>query len=454
MNTRKIKFGAAGLGGTYRVFGDTFANLVTSKNKKYSMEVKTTAGSAANLRLLSDGYIQMAIAQMDLTNDAYERTGIFENEKKHGGYSAVAALYTEACQVVVRADSGINTIEDLQDKRVSVGEEESGTEQNAKQILAVYGLNDSLVDEGEHVKKGQVLFKLSSAELYEEVKEAQANHKQAQAELKMAEVEVDRIKRLVEKDIISPIRLEQAMAEADVARLQVQQAKSRLQRAETNFSYTTITAPFEGYVDRIPFKVGSFVTPSSLLTSLTDVSDMFAYFKINEKEYLEYKRTQLSGIDQPEYNNLELILSDQSTYRYKGKVETVEGDFERGTGSIAFRARFANPERLLRHGVSGKIRMLTKMENVVLVPQQSTFEIQDFTYVYTVAEDGKVSVRSFEPLARHGSYYVTQDLPDQTVIVYEGVQMITDGMTINPDMVDGATIRRQLESSNEIENNK
>ena len=136
MNTRKIKFGAAGLGGTYRVFGDTFANLVTSKNKKYSMEVKTTAGSAANLRLLSDGYIQMAIAQMDLTNDAYERTGIFENEKKHGGYSAVAALYTEACQIVVRADSGMNTIEDLQDKRVSVGEEESGTEQNAKQILA------------------------------------------------------------------------------------------------------------------------------------------------------------------------------------------------------------------------------------------------------------------------------------------------------------------------------
>ena len=83
------------------VFGDTFVNLVTSKNKKYKMEVKTTAGSAANLRLLSDGYIQMAVAQMDLTNDAYERT-FLKNEKKHGGYSAVAALYTEACQVVVK----------------------------------------------------------------------------------------------------------------------------------------------------------------------------------------------------------------------------------------------------------------------------------------------------------------------------------------------------------------
>lgn len=315
-------------------------------------------------------------------------------------------------------------------------------------------VEDVLVDEGEHVKKGQVLFKLSSAELYEEVKEAQANYKQVQAELKMAEVEADRVKRLVEKDIISPIRLEQALAEADVARLRVQQAKSRLLRAETNYSYTTITSPFEGYVDRIPFKVGSLVTPSSLLTSLTDVSEMFAYFKINEKEYLEYKRTQLSGVEQPEYNNLELILSDQTTYPYKGTVETVEGDFERGTGSIAFRARFANPDRLLRHGVSGKIRMLTEMEDVILVPQRSTFEIQDFTYVYTVDEEGKVSVRSFEPLSRHGAYYVTKDLPDNTLIVYEGVQQVSDGMVITPEIVDVETVRKQLELSDEVENNK
>ena len=314
-------------------------------------------------------------------------------------------------------------------------------------------VEDVLVDEGEHVQKGQVLFKLSSAELYEEVKEAQANYKQVQAELKMAEVEVDRVKRLVEKDIVSSIRLEQAMAEADVARLRVQQAKSRLLRAETNYSYTTITSPFEGYVDRIPFKVGSLVTPTSLLTSLTDVSEMFAYFKINEKEYLEYKRTQLSGVEQPEYNNLELILSDQTTYPYKGTVETVEGDFERGTGSIAFRARFSNPDRLLRHGVSGKIRMLTQMDSVILVPQRSTFEIQDFTYVYTVNEEGKVSVRSFEPLSRHGAYYVTKDLPDNTVIVYEGVQQVSDGMIITPETVDSEVIKSQLELSGKVESN-
>lgn len=146
-NSGKIRFGSAGIGGTYQVFGDTFANLVTSKNKKYNIEVKTTAGSASNLRLLSKDYIQMAVAQMDLINDAYDRTGIFENDKKYQGFSAIASLYTEACQIVVPADSSIKSIEDLEGKTVSIGEEESGTEQNAVQILSAYGLNEHVVDE-------------------------------------------------------------------------------------------------------------------------------------------------------------------------------------------------------------------------------------------------------------------------------------------------------------------
>ena len=128
MNSGKIRFGSAGI-------GDTFANLISSKSKKYNIEVKTTAGSAANLRLLSKDYIQMAVAQMDLINDAYNRTGIFENDKKYQGYRAVASLYTEACQIVVPADSDIQSMDDLEGKKVCIGEEESGTEQNALQIL-------------------------------------------------------------------------------------------------------------------------------------------------------------------------------------------------------------------------------------------------------------------------------------------------------------------------------
>lgn len=141
----RIRVGAAGLGGMYHAFADTFTDIAQSENEDYKMEVKTTAGSAANLRLLSENYVQLAIAQADLTNDAYYGTGIFEG-KEYQGYSAIAGLYTEACQIVVRDDSDIKSVDDLQGKKISIGEEESGTEQNANQILAAYGLTDQLVD--------------------------------------------------------------------------------------------------------------------------------------------------------------------------------------------------------------------------------------------------------------------------------------------------------------------
>lgn len=141
----RIRFGAAGLGGMYHAFADAFTGIAQSEDEDYKMEVRTTAGSAANLRLLSDDYVQLAIAQADLTNDAYYGTGIFEG-KEYQGYSAVAGLYTEACQIVVLDDSDIHSVDDLQGKKVSVGEEESGTEQNAEQILSVYGLTDKLID--------------------------------------------------------------------------------------------------------------------------------------------------------------------------------------------------------------------------------------------------------------------------------------------------------------------
>ena len=146
-STESLKFGAAGIGGTYRIFGDTFTELLQNRSDDYKAEVKSTAGSAANIRLLSQGYIQLAIAQTDIVNDAYYGTGMFKNDKKYQGYSAIASLYSEACQIVVRADSGIESVDDLQGKKVSIGAEESGSEQNAEQILAAYGLSDKLVDE-------------------------------------------------------------------------------------------------------------------------------------------------------------------------------------------------------------------------------------------------------------------------------------------------------------------
>ena len=141
---RRLRFGAAGEGGVYREFGERFAAL-ENETDNGTVELKTTAGSAANLRLLTGEYLQLAIAQADLAQDAYDQTGIFADEEESRGFGAVAALYTETCQVVVRADSDIRSIEDLQGRTVSIGAEESGSEQNAMQILSAYGLNDKLV---------------------------------------------------------------------------------------------------------------------------------------------------------------------------------------------------------------------------------------------------------------------------------------------------------------------
>ena len=156
-------------------------------------------------------------------------------------------------------------------------------------------VQEVLVDEGQLVKKGQPMFRLSSENYAEAVKEAEANYKQTQAELEMANYETERIQRLVDKQIFSPIRLDQVKREREVARMKVAQARAQLQRTQMDYKYTTITSPFTGYVDRIPYKVGSLVNPESLLTTVSDISEVFAYYKVNENEYLRFKRAQLKG---------------------------------------------------------------------------------------------------------------------------------------------------------------
>lgn len=305
-----------------------------------------------------------------------------------------------------------------------------------------------LVDEGEFVKKGQALFRLSSSNYAEAVKEAEANYKQAQVQLEMANYETERIGRLVDKQIISHIKLDQSKRAQEVARMQVEQARAQMQRAQMNLKYTTITSPFTGYIDRIPYKTGSLVNPESLLTTVSDISEVFAYYKVNENEYLRIKRAQIEGHDLRQMENVELILSDGTVYPYKGKLETVEGDFERGTGSIAFRVRFPNPDGLLKHGVTGKVRLMTRMEDICLIPQKSTFEIQDFTYTYTVDSTNTAKVRNFNPIQRYQNYYITRDLSPGTTIVYEGVQMVKDGSKIKTDTVSFESIKKELHLNN------
>ena len=300
------------------------------------------------------------------------------------------------------------------------------------------------VDEGQKVHKGDKLFQISSAEYGESVREAKAHLKQAEAEYQMAAYERSRIGRLVSQNIISSIRLKQADSQLEVAELRVEQARAQLKRSLVSLNYTIISAPCNGYVNRITNKVGSLVNVESLLTSISDISEVFAYYKMNEADYLRYKRIQIKdNQDTVPLAKVELILPDGSTYEHRGQIETVEGDFERGTGSIAFRARFPNPQGLLRHGVTGKINMTTRLTDVLLVPQQSTFEIQEFTYVYLVDKQGKARIRSFRPAGRYNGFYVTQDFEPGTRIVYSGTQSVKDGMAVIPEEQSFQTVEQQ-----------
>jgi|SRR5690554_35666 len=301
----------------------------------------------------------------------------------------------------------------------------------------VEGFVDQIfVDEGEFVKKGTPLFQLSSFEFSEMVNRANARLFQARTNVQAASLEVERLRLLVEKDIITSTELELAESRLAVEEAGVAEAQSLVNNAKNGLSYTTIRAPFDGIVDRIPFKTGSLVTPGDLMTNITDVSEVFAYYKVNENEYLSLMRRQMElGSPNLSDEKLTLILSDGEVYPYKGVLETMEADFEQGTGSIAFRVRFPNPDGLLKHGASGNVMMTNNLDNVFLIPQKSTFEVQDYNYVYMVSENNEVKVRSFRPLKRFDIYYVVEDFEEGQKIVFEGIQQVRDGQLVQPQPI-------------------
>ncbi len=294
-------------------------------------------------------------------------------------------------------------------------------------------LDRVLVDEGQEVSAGQVLFLLNSEPYRVALEKALAAVKSAEAESLSARVEVQRVKVLVEKNVISKTELQLAEAKLDVALSKIRQAKAEEADARLHLKYTEIRSPFSGVIDRLPLKLGSLVEEGTLLTTIADVSSVFAYFNLSEAEYLSFMRKR----QQDSTGLLELKLADGSQFPVRGKIETMEGQIDAATGSIAFRARFANAGKLLRHGATGRVISTAAVKDALMVPQKSVFEIQDRNYVYIVDANGKVKMKSFEVSARVGTYYlVAEGLKPGDRIVYEGVQRVKDGATISAKLVE------------------
>jgi RND family efflux transporter MFP subunit len=302
-------------------------------------------------------------------------------------------------------------------------------------------LEKILVDEGQEVRKGQVLFQINDQELKTELARSKANVSNAMAETKAAELEVNRTEVLVNKNIVSKTEYELASAKLKATKAKLDEAYSIQNNAETKLSYTIIKAPFDGIIDRIPLKIGSLIDPGALLTTISDINQVYAYFHVSENEYLQYKKSVNKITHQS--NPLQLILSDATEYPYLGKIETIDGEFNDNTGAIAFRAKFPNPNKLLKHGASGKVRITTNIEKAVLIPQKAGFEIQDKNYVFVVDKDNKIMMRPFFTTRRVAQFYIVdKGLKPGDKIVYEGIQNIKQGDKINPQLKNVDSLMR------------
>jgi membrane fusion protein (multidrug efflux system) len=293
-------------------------------------------------------------------------------------------------------------------------------------------LEKILVDEGRPVKKGQPLFQLNASAYQNKLNQAQAALASAQAQASAARLERDRVRLLVQENIIAKSELALATSKVRDAEARVTEARAGEAAARLNLGYTLVRAPFDGIIDRIPLKRGSIVEEGTLLTTVSDLHEVYAYFNVGEGEYLQYIKARQQHPDQHS-DSVRLTLADGSAYPLPGHIETTESEFDPSTGSLAFRARFANPQRMLKHGASGRIRLTTTLPKALLLPQKSVFEIQDKNYVYVVDPQGVVHMRNFVPQTRTGDFYVVkQGLKAGERVVHEGASSLKDKQRISP----------------------
>lgn len=272
-------------------------------------------------------------------------------------------------------------------------------------------LEEIRINEGQAVKKDDLLFKIMPT-LYKAKLDAEL------AEAKLAELELNNTKKLLTEHVVSPNEV--ALYQAKLAK-----ASAEAKLAEAEFDFTFIKAPFDGIVDRLHKQLGSLIEEGDVLTTLSDNSVMWVYFNVPEARYLEY----MADVDRHhEIQEVELVLADGSTFSQGGKIGAIEAQFNNETGNIAFRADFPNPEGLLRHGQTGNVLLHRTLEQAIVIPQRATFEILDKRYVYVINPENVVHQR--EVLIENeleDIYVIKSGLKLDDKIVLDGIRQVHDG---------------------------
>lgn len=284
-------------------------------------------------------------------------------------------------------------------------------------------LQHIFVDEGQMVQKGQLMFQLLPLQY-------QAEMQKAQAEADYAQIEYKNTKFLADSNVVSANQLA-------LTRAKLQQAQAELSLTQVHLGFATIRAPFTGIMDRFQVRLGSLLEEGNLLTTLSDITQIWVYFNVPEAEYLDYKAT----VKKDSVMAVQLKMANNVMFKHPGQVKAIEADFDNETGTIAFRATFDNPEGLLRHGETGNIVVNVPLKNALIIPQKATFEVLDKKYVYVVDKNNVVKSRKITIVAEMPDLYVIAgDIKETDKILLEGLRIVNENDKITYKFVDPKTV--------------
>ncbi|MDW7694810.1 efflux RND transporter periplasmic adaptor subunit [Flammeovirgaceae bacterium SG7u.111] len=312
-------------------------------------------------------------------------------------------------------------------------------------------IQEVYVDEGEEVVAGQLLYKLETNIMTKDAEAAKAQISAAKANVNAAQVEVDKLKPLVEKQIISQVQLETAKATLSQTQAAYQVAIANYKSMEENIKFSTIHSSINGIVGKLNYRKGSLVSPSDQtpLTVISDSKEVYAYFNLNEKQYIDfYQQSKGKNLQEKiaNYPEVELELANGSIYEEKGKLEATTGQIDPNTGTILFRATFDNKNGMLNNGNTGKIKVAKTYKNALVIPESATFEQQGFVYVYKLDSTNTVKATMIKLIDRVDNLAIIESgLNKGESVAASGLGSLKDGMSITPQVVgvDQIVLRSQ-----------
>ena len=291
------------------------------------------------------------------------------------------------------------------------------------------------IDEGQKVRKGQVLFVIDQVPYQAALAEATANVKSAEANLATAKLNLESTEVLREKNVVQDYDLNAARNELAVAEAALAQAQAQEMSARNNLSYTEVKSPVDGVASMIAYRVGALVSSSisEPLVTLSDDSNVYAYFSLNESQITSLTE-QYGSLDEfmKRMEDVELQMAGGRMYGEKGHISAVSGIVTTGTGTVVLRADFPNDRGLLRSGGSATVMVPTTLAQVVVIPQSATYELQNKTFVYKVVNGKAQSAPVTLYRLNNGTEYVVEEgLQPGDVIIAEGAGLVKEGVNVN-----------------------